>query len=96
MVGPMQQIWSAADRALRTATCLVFVGYSLPETDLSVRYLLANSLTANPNLGSIIVKDPSPDTLARYSTLIAEPFKRQKKLQELPSPFPDGGIPQWP
>ena len=36
----LQQIWHQAERRLRAADCIYFCGYSLPDADMHVRYLL--------------------------------------------------------
>lgn len=40
----LMQVWVKAEEILRRAEKVVFVGYSLPESDAHVRYLLAKSL----------------------------------------------------
>jgi hypothetical protein len=55
---PLRSIWSQAGTAMANATKIYFIGYSLPDTDLAVRYLLANSLVQNRYLDSIRVVDP--------------------------------------
>jgi hypothetical protein len=48
------QIWFKAERALRAATNVVFIGYSLPDDDVEVMYLLKRGLS-RPNGGKVQV-----------------------------------------
>lgn len=50
----LAQVWYEAERVLREATRVVFVGYSLPDDDVEVVYLLKRSL-ARPNPAQITV-----------------------------------------
>ena len=50
----LSQVWYEAEAVLREATRVVFVGYSLPEDDVEVVYLLKRSL-ARPNPPQITV-----------------------------------------
>jgi hypothetical protein len=40
----LRLVWSAAFESLRTADEVIFIGYSLPVTDLAARYLFAEAL----------------------------------------------------
>lgn len=88
--GTIREIWSMAGEALRSASRIVFIGYSLPETDLSFRYLLADSVADNAALRNIFVIDPAETTMQRYESFISEPFKRQGKLQMFRNRVEDG------
>jgi hypothetical protein len=50
----LAQVWYEAERALREATRVIFVGYSLPDDDVEVVYLLKRSL-ARPNPPQVTV-----------------------------------------
>jgi hypothetical protein len=43
------QVWYQAERALRDAKRVIFIGYSLPDDDVEVVYLLKRSLTRTPS-----------------------------------------------
>lgn len=63
--GIYKQVWSRARRALRQTSVVVFVGYSLPETDLPARALfMADTVQggATPLMWLVIV---NPDQVAR-------------------------------
>jgi hypothetical protein len=59
----MNQLWFKAGEALRQADEVYFIGYSLPETDLSVRLLLNDSIKPT---AKIIIIDPSSKVGDRY------------------------------
>lgn len=50
----LSQVWYEAERVLREARRVVFVGYSLPDDDVEVVYLLKRTL-ARPNPPKIVV-----------------------------------------
>ena len=48
-------IWQRAERALRDAQRVVFIGYSLPEADFHIKYLLQKALFRSPRPKVIVV-----------------------------------------
>jgi hypothetical protein len=58
----LTQVWYEAERFLRDATKVVFIGYSLPEDDVEVIYLLKRSL-ANLTADRITVVESDPVAL---------------------------------
>jgi hypothetical protein len=54
----LRLVWGHAYRALRAAGKVVFVGYSLPQTDLATVFLLRQSLVDIPDDGVSITKVP--------------------------------------
>ena len=80
LVGTMQQIWAKASAAIREASHIRFIGYSLPDTDLSFRYLLATSLSKNHDLRSVIVLDPDEETQQRYRAFISTVLATQGRF----------------
>lgn len=63
----LSQVWYEAESVLREATRAVFVGYSLPEDDVEVVYLLKRSL-ARPNPPQITVIEYDKDDPNRSLT----------------------------
>ncbi len=63
----MQPVWKQAVDALKTATRICVIGYSMPEADAFFKFLLALGLAENDRLYKLIVVDwlmgrtPSPD-----------------------------------
>ena len=60
---PLNSVWQQAASELMEAHTLVFVGYSFPETDNEMLYLLATSLSQNPNLQDIKIIDPEAESI---------------------------------
>jgi hypothetical protein len=54
-------VWDAAVRALRTATRIVILGYSIPPIDAHFKYLLAAGLQENISLRKIFFVNPALD-----------------------------------
>jgi hypothetical protein len=52
-------VWDGAVAALRTATNVIILGYSVPPTDLHFRYLLAAGLQDNISLRRILFVNPA-------------------------------------
>lgn len=55
---PLARIWNRAAEVLNTASMVIFVGYSFPQTDTEMRYFLARSLVGNARLRAIVIVDP--------------------------------------
>ena len=51
----MKPVWKHAYDLLSTANKIIFIGYSLAETDLYVKYLLISGLKQSYNLNEIEV-----------------------------------------
>jgi hypothetical protein len=56
----MQAVWKRAVEALKTATRICVIGYSMPETDAFFKFLLALGLAENDRLYKLIVVDRLP------------------------------------
>lgn len=56
--GPGNESWKVALNRLREAKNVVFVGYSLPKTDMYMQFFLKAALGPNQNLNKINVFDP--------------------------------------
>ncbi len=69
----MRPVWKKAVEALKTATRICVIGYSMPETDAFFKFLLALGLAENDRLYKLIVVDwiPSGITGPRESTIEA-------------------------
>jgi hypothetical protein len=50
---PLTNVWREAVKALRTATRIIIMGYSIPPTDLHFKYLIAAGLQENISLRKI-------------------------------------------
>lgn len=74
--------WKTADHLLREAVNIRIIGYSLPETDNNIRYLLKNSILKSRNLQAIdvICLDKSREVKNRYDKFIK--FKYYRFINE--------------
>jgi len=85
---PLTDVWNQAVAALRTATRIIIMGYSIPATDLHFRYLVAAGLQENISLRKIFFVNSG---LAEHS-----PQKQQLKERLLslfrPEHFEQGTV----
>ncbi|MGO8792855.1 MAG: SIR2 family protein [Terriglobia bacterium] len=56
--GYLSAVWPEAVSALRTATRVVILGYSVPQTDQHFKYLLAAGLQENISLRKVLIVNP--------------------------------------
>ena len=75
----LMQVWHEAERVLRDASRVIFIGYSLPDDDVEVIYLLKRGLAhLTPDRITVVEKDDSQPSLAahavgrRYRTLFGD------------------------
>ena len=80
----MKSVWRSAREELENAARIIFIGYSLPQTDNFVKYLLALGLTKNESLQEIIVIDP-----AASSTTDGEESSLRKRYRDFIATFFD-------
>jgi hypothetical protein len=66
------EVWSAAIDRLSTATKIVVIGFSLPETDMHFKYLLAAGMQRNFSLRRVTFVDPSRSIPDRVSRVLAQ------------------------
>lgn len=82
----ISSIWSEATRRLETATRIVLIGFSMPETDLHFRYLLASGLQRNVSLRSVVFVNPDPDGMTQRARAVLRPsYIDQNLIQFIPS-----------
>ena len=86
----IRPIWKMANELLSNSENLVFIGYSLPITDLYVKYLLINGIQNCKNLKKIIVISPDLDgsVKKRYEDFF-EPYFREKSFKFIEKKFED-------
>ncbi|PJZ57468.1 SIR2 family protein [Leptospira barantonii] len=56
--GHLQYVWNNAISAISTATRLIIIGFSIPETDIHFKYLLSAGLQDNISLREILFVNP--------------------------------------
>lgn len=84
----IRPIWKLANDLLTNSENLFFIGYSLPKTDLYVKYLLINGIQKCKNLKRIIVICPDKDNLiqSRFEDFF-ESYFREKSFKFIPKKF---------
>jgi hypothetical protein len=87
---PLSSVWDAAVVALKTATRVVILGYSVPETDHHFKYLLAAGLQENVSLRKVFFVNngleakPEGDELKlRLSGLLREEHFKQGVVETI-------------
>jgi NAD-dependent SIR2 family protein deacetylase len=74
----LRSVWSQAFDEISQATYLIFIGYSLPKTDLYFRHFLTLCLKNNKKLGKIILVDrETAGTVNRYNDFFEGNFARR-------------------
>lgn len=83
------RVWRAALQALRRASRIVTIGYSLPRTDTFFQYLCALAVKDNHRLEEVIVVNPdaTPDFQARYRSVFSRSLHDRGKLRFVPKSF---------
>jgi hypothetical protein len=89
--GQLSDVWEAAVRSLRTATRIVILGYSIPQTDLHFKYLLGAGLQENISLRKVLFVNPDlaqPDEAdqlkARLFGVLGEQHFRRGLIEFVP------------
>lgn len=79
----VRNLWFQAGKALQKASRLFFLGYSLPETDLTMRFfLLANAKSAENNGGlkpKLYIINRNKAVAARYNSLLSGSYDMDDK-----------------
>lgn len=70
----VKSLWAIAEVAFRKANAIVIFGYSCPAVDHASCNLFRRSLIGRATLEDVVIIDPDPNVVVRYSTLI-EPKK---------------------
>ena len=68
--GPLNHVWDAAVQAIEGATRLVIIGFSIPDTDLHFRYLLAAGLMNNISLREVLLVTPDAESEMMQARLV--------------------------
>lgn len=66
-------VWTQAVQVLREATRVIVIGFSMPETDVHFRYLLAAGLRDNISLRSIVFVDPNKEIVEERALRLLRP-----------------------
>jgi SIR2-like domain len=89
--GQLSDVWEIAVRSLQTATRIVIIGYSIPQTDLHFKYLLGAGLQENISLRKVLFVNPDlaqPDEAdqlkARLFGVLGEQHFRRGLIEFVP------------
>jgi len=74
--GGMASVWDSALQALRTASRIIVMGYSMPPTDVHFRYLVAAGLRENISLQEIVFVNPAfAEEALGYKEMVSRTFQ---------------------
>jgi hypothetical protein len=71
----LQLLWDKSIEALSTATRIFIIGYSMPETDMHFKYLMASGLASNISLEEVTIVNPAFEDVQESEALRARVFK---------------------
>ncbi|HEY6731827.1 MAG TPA: hypothetical protein VI039_12490 [Solirubrobacterales bacterium] len=81
---PWKPIWKEASQMLQRTRCLIVIGYSVPQTDLTSQALIRSSLI-NKKLRLLIVANPDPAARTRVIDLARGGIGASTRILELDS-----------
>ena len=69
-LGPLQEVWRDAYRALSRAERVEIVGYSMPSDDVEIRTMLRMGIQRGAKRPSLVVRNPAPDVHQRVRAFL--------------------------
>jgi len=87
--------WGHISQGMQNVRRIIFIGYSLPKTDLYFRHFLALSLADNPHLPKVYVLNPSilePGGVRDNFLDLFAPLAREGRLYGIPGRFGDPAL----
>jgi len=90
-----QAQWSHISQGLQSVRRIIFIGYSLPKTDLYFRHFLALSLADNPHLPKVYVLNPGilePGGVRENFLDLFAPLAREGRLYGMQGRFGDPAL----
>ena len=79
---PIAHLWEQAIEALRSATRVIIVGFSMPPTDMHFKYLLASGLQQNVSIREIIFANPQ-QMHDKMANLLRHEYIQKGKISSL-------------
>jgi hypothetical protein len=76
-------VWNRALDRLRTATRIIFIGYSCPPSDQYMRYLLGAGLNNNISLSSVYVINTDQEAHQAVQSLFSKTFRNVKQVKPM-------------
>jgi hypothetical protein len=80
----LPEIWERAREQIQTATRLVIIGFSIPETDQDIKYLLAAGLRENISLREIVFVNPAIQQLEPRLTRLFGDLDKRPQVRRVP------------
>lgn len=79
---PISNVWKEAMEEIQSAFQIVIIGYSMPQTDTFLNYLLALALGENSNLHRVVVvnSDETEDFKIRYKQVFSRSLDSRGRL----------------
>lgn len=81
---PWKPVWQAASSMLRSTRCLIVIGYSVPQTDLTSQALIRSSLSGG-SLRLLVVANPDSNARGRVIDLARGAIDSRTRILELDS-----------
>ncbi|MBF0347111.1 MAG: hypothetical protein HQL81_05535 [Magnetococcales bacterium] len=95
-VSPLADQWRLCQRYLERARRIVFIGYSMPPSDMNIRYFLALALANNNLVPKVYVWNPSigtPGSKERTNYFqLFQPMAKSRRLLGIPYKFGHPGL----
>jgi hypothetical protein len=84
--GELRSIWTLALERLRVARNIIFLGYSLPETDIYFRFFLKTAIGPNTDLNKIYIFNPGidDDMRKRYLSCFSDQYRKRVEFNIMP------------
>ncbi len=79
---PWKPVWQEASTMLQATRCLIVIGYSVPQTDLTSQALIRSSLSEG-NLRLLVVANPDPVARGRVVDLARGAINSRTRILEL-------------
>ena len=79
---PWKPVWEHASKALQQTRCLISIGYSVPQTDLTSQALIRSSLSGG-DLRLLVVVNPDPRARSRVIDLARGAIRPHTRILEL-------------
>ena len=93
-LGQLESVWSRAVESITTATRIVVIGFSMPETDVHFKYLLAAGLKSNISLRNIIFVNPDVSRVSQQASKIFSGAEKGTSILKIHGKYLSGYVGQ--
>lgn len=85
----LNNIWLQAEQFLRKCEKILFLGYSLPDSDINIKYLLKKSLYRDDKskVKIYVITNKDKDTIRRYQRLFGQIHPYEKGFKKFLDEF---------